>query len=102
MMGIKIIRTKTWKKMQADKEKMQADKEKMQADMDELCGAYKNLHELQKGLYQKYLTETNKLGDTLKQRDVEIEELKKKLRRAEHEKAEAFKKLKKNKENKKA
>lgn len=25
MMGIKIIGTKTWKKMQADKEKMQAD-----------------------------------------------------------------------------
>ena len=88
MMGIKIIRTKTWKKMQAD--------------MDELRGAYKNLHELQKGLYQKYLTETSELADTIRQRDMEIEELKKKLRRAEHEKAEAFKKLKKNKENKKA
>lgn len=87
-MGIKIIRTKTWKKMQAD--------------MDELRGAYKNLHELQKGLYQKYLTETSELADTIKQRDMEIKELKKKLRKAEHDKAEAFKKLKKTKENKKA
>ena len=80
-MGFKIIRTKTWKKLQAD--------------LDELRGAYKNLHELQKGLYQKYLTET-------KQRDQEIEELNKKLKRAEHEKAEAKKKLKKYETNKKS
>lgn len=87
-MWIKIIRTKTWNELQAD--------------LDELRGAYKNLHELQKGLYQKYLTETNELSDTLKQRDMEIEELKKKLRKAEHDKSEAFKKMKKNKENKRA
>ena len=87
-MWIKIIRTKTWKKLQAD--------------LDELRGAYKNLHELQKGLYQKYLTETNELSDTLKQRDQEIEELNKKLKRAEHEKAEAKKKLKKYETNKKS
>lgn len=85
-MWIKIIRTKTWNELQAD--------------LDELRGAYKNLHELQKGLYQKYLTETNELSDTLKQRDMEIDELKKKLRKAEHDKSEAFKKMKKNKENK--
>ena len=87
-MWIKIIRTKTWKKLQAD--------------LDELRGAYKNLHELQKGLYQKYLTEKNELIDTLKQRDQEIEELNKKLKRAEHEKAEAKKKLKKYETNKKS
>lgn len=87
-MWIKIIRTKTWNELQAD--------------LDELRGAYKNLHELQKGLYQKYLTEKNELSDTLKQRDLEIEELQKKLRKAEHEKAEAFKKLKKYQEYEKA
>lgn len=80
-MWIKIIKTKTWKKMQAE--------------LEELRGAHLNLHELQKGLYQKYLTETNELSDTLKQRDLEIEDLQKKLRKAEHEKAEAFKKLRK-------
>ncbi len=79
-MWIKIIRTKTWNELQAD--------------LDELRGAYKNLHELQKGLYQKYLTETNELSDTLKQRDMEIDELKKKLRKAEHKLNEAVKKLK--------
>lgn len=87
-MWIKIIRTKTWNELQAD--------------LDELRGAYKNLHELHKGLYQKNLTETNELSDTLKQRDMEIDELKKKLRKAEHDKSEAFKKLKKYKEYEKA
>ena len=80
-MWIKIIRTKTWNELQAE--------------LKELRGAHLNLHELQKGLYQKYLTEKNELSDTLKQREVEIEELQKKLRKAEHEKAEAFKKLRK-------
>ena len=87
-MWIKIIRTKTWNELQAD--------------LDELRGAYKNLHELQKGLYQKYLTETNELSDTLKQRDLEIEDLQKKLRKSEHDKSEAFKKLKKYQEYEKA
>ena len=87
-MWIKIIKTKTWNELQAD--------------LDELRGAYKNLHELQKGLYQKYLTETNELSDTLKQREMEIEDLQKKLRKAEHDKSEAFKKLKKYQEYEKA
>lgn len=79
-MWIKIIRTKTWNELQAD--------------LDELRGAYKNLHELQKGLYQKYLTETNELSDTLKQREMEIEELNKKLRKSDHGLKVTMKKLK--------
>lgn len=87
-MWIKIIRTKTWNELQAE--------------LKELRGAHLNLHELQKGLYQKYLTEKNELSDTLKQRDQEIEELKKKLRKVEHECNEAVKKLKKYQEYEKA
>ncbi len=80
-MWIKIIRKSTWKKMQAE--------------LEELRGAHLNLHELHKGLYQKGLTEKNELSDALKQREMEIEELQKKLRKAEHDKSVAFKKLKK-------
>lgn len=80
-MWIKIIRTKTWNELQAE--------------LEELRGAHLNLHELQKGLYQKYLTETNELGDKLKQLNQEIEDLKKMLRKVDHERNEAFKKLKK-------
>lgn len=79
-MWIKIIRTKTWNELQAE--------------LEELRGAHLNLHELQKGLYQKYLTEKNELRDALIQREQEIEELNKKLCKVEHEKNEAVKKLK--------
>ncbi len=87
-MGIKIITTKKWKELKAENVQLKVD-------LDELRGAYKNLHELYKGLFQKSLTEKNELGDTIKHRDMEIEDLQKKLRKAEHEKAEALKKLKK-------
>lgn len=87
-MWIKIVLTKTW-------EKMQEDLENMRLAIVELQGQHKNLHELYKGLYQKYLTEKNELSDVIKQRDMEIEKLKKNLRKAEHDKAVAFKKLRK-------
>ena len=90
-MWIRIIKESTWKKLQDAKK-----------ELEELRGAHLNLHELQKGLYQKYLTETNELSDTLKQRDLEIEDLQKKLRKAEHDKSEALKKLKKYQEYEKA
>lgn len=81
-MWIRIIKESTWKKLQDAKK-----------ELEELRGAHLNLHELHKGLYQKSQTEKNELGDALKQREVEIEELQKKLRKAEHDKAVAFKKL---------
>lgn len=80
-MGIKIITTKKWKELKAE--------------LDELRGAYKNLNELYKGLFWKSLTEKNELVDTIKHRDMEIKDLQKKLHKAEHEKAEALKRLKK-------
>lgn len=80
-MWIKIITTKKYNEMVKE--------------MEELRGAHLHLHELQKGLYQKYLTETNELRDALVQREQDIEELNKKLRKVEHDRNEAVKKLKK-------
>ena len=87
-MGIKNITTKKWKELKAENVQLKVD-------LDELRRAYKNLHELYKGIYQKSLTEKNELSDTIKHRDMEIEDMQKKLRKAEHEKAEALKRLKK-------
>ena len=80
----KIIRTKTWKRMLDEHQ-----------ELEELRGAHIHLHELYKGVNNKAEYEKGQLEDALKDREAEIKDLKKKLRKAEHEKSEAFKKLKK-------
>lgn len=77
MIMIKIIRTKTWNKLQAD--------------LRDVRGANIKLNELLKGHYNKFLSEIKFL-------EKKASDLEKNLRKAEHEKAEAFKKLKKQKD----
>ena len=87
-MWIKIITTKKY-------DEMVKELDAQRKQIEDLRGAHLNLHELHKGLYNKGLTEKSELETAISERDREIEDLKKKLRKAEHEKSEAFKKLKK-------
>ena len=87
-MWIKIMTTKKY--------------DEMVKELEDLRKAHFHLHELHKGLYNKGLTEKSELETAISERDREIEDLKKKLRKAEHDKSEAFKKLKKYKEYEKA
>lgn len=59
---------------------------KMCQELEELRGAHLNLHNLQKGLYNKYQTEVNSLKD-------KVNELEKKLRKTENERNAALNKL---------
>ena len=67
----------------------------MVKEMEELRGAHLHLHELHKGLYNKGLTEKGDLEAGIKERDEKIAQLETALRKAEHERNEAFKKLRK-------
>lgn len=67
----------------------------MVKEMEELRGAHLHLHELHKGLYNKSLTEKGDLEAGIKERDEKIAQLETALRKAEHERNEAFKKLRK-------
>jgi hypothetical protein len=80
-MWIKIITTKKYNEMVKE--------------MEELRGAHLHLHELHKGLYNKSLTEKGDLEAGIKERDEKIAQLETALRKAEHERNEAFKKLRK-------
>ena len=80
-MWIKIITTKKYNEMVKE--------------MEELRGAHLHLHELHKGLYNKRLTEKGELEAGIKERDEKIAQLETALRKAEHERNEAFKKLRK-------
>lgn len=86
-MWIKIITTKKYDEMVKELESLRRDNESLR-------GAHLNLHELHKGLYNKSLTEKGELETAISERDGEIEDLKKKLRKAEHERNEAVKRLK--------
>ena len=79
-MWIKIITTKKYNEMVKE--------------LEDLRQAHFHLHELHKGLYNKSLTEKGELETAISERDGEIEDLKKKLRKAEHERNEAVKRLK--------
>lgn len=81
MIMIKIVRTKTWNKLQEDLRDVQA--------------ANIHLHELLKGHYNKYQVELGEKEDHIKALYVQIGDLEKKLRKAEHEKAEAIKMMNK-------
>ena len=78
-MFIKIIKTKTW-------EALKAEKEKMQKALAEIMGKYENLHRLHDGLYERYKNE-------LTARDKVIEELQAKVRKLDHQNHELNKKL---------
>lgn len=79
---IKIISKKKYRRMVKDL-----------TQYEELKGAHLNLHELYKGVVNKSIYEKGLFEETLKEREEEIESLKKKLRKAEHEKSETIKKL---------
>jgi septal ring factor EnvC (AmiA/AmiB activator) len=79
-MWIKIITTKKYNEMVKE--------------MEELRGAHLHLHELHKGLYNKSLTEKGDLEADIKEREEKIAKLEKALRKTEHERNEALKKLK--------
>lgn len=87
MMGIKIITTKKYNGMVKELESLRRDNESLR-------GAHLHLHELHKGLYNKSLTEKGDLETALSERDARIAELEKKLRKVEHERNEAVKRLK--------
>lgn len=76
---IKIITTKKLNQM-LDREKYLVDK------LEELRAAHENLHRLYKGLHAKYCLE---MGEST----AKVEELEKKLRKAEHDLNVALKKL---------
>jgi len=76
---IKIITRKKWNQM-LDREKGLVD------NLKELSAAHENLHRLHKGLYQKYEYEKGELT-------AKIDELEKRLRKSEHERNSALKKL---------
>ena len=78
-MFIKIIKTKTF-------EALIAEKEKMQKALAEIMGKYENLHRLHDGLYERYKNE-------LTARDKVIEELQAKVRKLDHQRHELNKKL---------
>ena len=78
-MFIKIIKTKTF-------EALIAEKEKMQKALAEIMGKYENLHRLHDGLYERYKNE-------LTARDKVIEELQVKVRKLDHQRHELNKKL---------
>lgn len=82
-MWIKIITTKKYDEMVKELK-----------ELEDLRKAHFHLHELHKGLYNKSLTEKSELETAISERDGEIEDLKKKLRKAEHERNEAVKRLK--------
>jgi septal ring factor EnvC (AmiA/AmiB activator) len=67
----------------------------MVKDLKELQSAHLNLHELYKGVINKSKYEKGQLEDTLAEREKEIKELKKSLRKAEHERNELRNKVKK-------
>lgn len=86
-MWIKIITTKKYNRMVKELETLRKEHE-------ELRGAHLHLHELHKGLYNKSLTEKGDMEADIKERDEKIAKLEKALRKAEHERNEAVKKLK--------
>ena len=86
-MWIKIIKTKTW-------EAIVAEKEKMQKALSDIMAKYENLHRLYDGLWNRYKEECQA-------RDKLIEELREKLSKAEHQRNE-FKKKYETLKNKKA
>lgn len=80
-MWIKIITTKKY--------------DEMVKELEDLRKAHFHLHELHKGLYNKSLTEKGDLEADIKERDEKIAKLEKALRKTEHERNEAFSKLRK-------
>lgn len=86
-MWIKIITTKKYNEMVKELDALRKQ-------IEDLRGAHLNLHELHKGLYNKGLTEKSELETAISERDREIAKLEKALRKAEHERNEAVKILK--------
>lgn len=67
----------------------------MQKEIEELRGSLLNMQNLLKGHYNKYQYDRGQMDDKIKKLKSDIEVLEMDLRRSEHEKAEALKKLKK-------
>ena len=82
-MWIKIIKTKTW-------EAIVAEKEKMQKALSDIMAKYENLHRLYDGLWNRYKEECQA-------RDKTIEDLNAQVRKLEHQNNELKAKLKKQK-----
>ena len=80
-MWIKIITTKKY--------------DEMVKELEDLRVAHFHLHQLHNGLYNKSLTEKGDLEADIKERDEKIAQLETALRKAEHERNEAFSKLRK-------
>lgn len=78
---IRIITTRKYKEMLNNIESLQ--------------GSLLNMQNLHKGLWNKYKYEQAQMTDELKKMESAITELEKKLHKAEHEKNEAKRKLKK-------
>lgn len=78
---IKIVTKKKWNGM------MEREAHLVE-ELDKLMAAHSNLHKLYKGQVSKYNFE-------MAEKNREIEELQSKLRKCEHDKATAYKKLKK-------
>jgi len=67
----------------------------MQKEIEELRGSLLNAQNLLKGHYNKYQHDRGQMKDEIGIMQLTIDELKKNLRKSEHDKAEALKKLKK-------
>jgi hypothetical protein len=78
---IRIITTKKYKAMLAE--------------IEGLRGSLLNMQNLLKGNYNKYQYDRGQMEDEIKKLKSDIEVLEMDLRRSEHQKAEALKKLKK-------
>ena len=78
---IKIVRKKTW--------------EKMLEDLTGLSQQVIHMQEILKGEHNRYVYETGARDDRISELEKTVEELEKRLRKAEHDKSVAFKMLKK-------
>ena len=78
-MFIKIIKTKTF-------EALIAEKEKMKEALTDIMGKYENLHRLHDSLWERYKNECQA-------RDKQIEDLQAKVRKLDHQRHELNKKL---------
>lgn len=78
-MFIKIIKTKTF-------EALIAEKEKMKETLTDIMGKYENLHRLHDSLWERYKNECQA-------RDKQIEDLQAKVRKLDHQRHELNKKL---------
>lgn len=85
---IRIITTKKYRQMKSEIDSLRAE-------TDGLRGSILHMQELLKGHYNKYQYETGQYEQEKNRLRTEIESLKKDLRKAEHDKAEALKKLRK-------